>query len=125
MVFESPIDLLSHATLHQRGNLNCGLSFDSDVHRLSLGGTSDVALLSFLGRHPKIEKITLCLDADEAGQTAVRKITDKLAGDRCFEHITVRNSPPSNGAKDYNDFLLRSVIAERMQKQQSRRDAAI
>ena len=128
MVFESPIDLLSHATLQQRGNSACGLSFDSDAHRLSLGGTSDVALLSFLERHPKIGTITLCLDADKAGQTAVSKITDKLAKDSTLWHIEVSSRPPQCGAKDYNEALLRVVIAglEHKQKHPSRHyEAAI
>ena len=127
IVFESPIDLLSHATLQQRGGL--GDVMDKalhsatvtdlvlDSHRLSLGGTSDVALIAYLERNPAIEQITLCLDADEAGQTAARKIAAKLATDSRFEHISVFNRPPQNGAKDYNEVLLRAISAEIEQKQ--------
>jgi hypothetical protein len=128
IVFESPIDLLSDATFQQRGDLACGLSLDTDAHRLSLGGTSDVALMAFLERSPAIEQITLCLDADEAGQTAARKITEKLAGDSRFEHIKVSNHPPQDGAKDYNEVLLRAVNTEFEQKQKQpcrRYEAAI
>ena len=117
IVFESPIDLLSHITLQQRGDLACGLSLDADAHRLSLGGTSDVALMAFLERNPAIEQITLCLDADEAGQTAASKITAKLAGDNRFGHITITNRPTPGDAKDYNDVLLRAVVAEQEHKQ--------
>jgi len=126
MVFEAPIDLLSEATLQYRGDVAGELILDA--HRLSLGGTSDVALMSFLERHLTIEQISLCLDADEAGQTATRKIAAKLAADTRFEHIRVRNCPPQDGAKDYNEALLRIVDAEREQKQKqpSRRyEAAI
>jgi len=125
MVFESPIDLLSEVTLRQRGHLACGLNSSADIHRLSLGGTSDVALIAYLERNPAIEQITLCLDADEAGQTAARKIAAKLANDNRFEHITVKNNPPQDGTKDYNEVLLRAVTAEREQKQPSRHRAAI
>ena len=120
IVFESPIDLLSEATLQQRGDLACGLSLDTDVHRLSLGGTSDVALMTFLERTPAIEQVTLCLDADEAGQTASRKIAAKLAVDSRFEHITIKNCPPQGGAKDYNEALLRAISIERESKQQTK-----
>jgi len=129
MVFESPIDLLSEVTLRQRGHLACGLNSCANSHRLSLGGTSDVALIAYLERNPAIEQVTLCLDADEAGQTAARKIAAKLAMDGRFEHITIKNCPPQGGAKDYNETLLRAVSIERGTKQQtkqsSRYEAAI
>ena len=47
-VFEAPVDLLSHASLQQRGG------WDWDGFRLSLGGTSAVALTAFLERNPNI-----------------------------------------------------------------------
>jgi hypothetical protein len=119
IVFESPIDLLSHMTMQQRGNLACGLGFDADAHRLSLGGTSDVALIAYLEREPLIAEVHLCLDADEAGQKAAGKIIDKLSADTRFEHIAIKNCPPQGGAKDYNEVLLRSIAAEREQKQQT------
>ena len=105
-VFESPIDALSHATLFP----------DWSGHRLSLGGTSDVALLSFLERNPQIGSLFFCLDADEAGQTAARKITALLAADTRFSHIAVKITPPPVG-KDYNEALLHTVSQERAQKQ--------
>ena len=58
LVFESPIDLLSHVTLQQRGYLDDGRKWASaDAHRLSLAGTSDVALIAYLERSPMIEQI--------------------------------------------------------------------
>ena len=128
-VFESPIDLLSHTTLHQLGALDDGHDWPADTHRLSLGGTSDVALMAYLERNPVIDQIYLCLDADEAGQMAVRKIAAKLAGDDRLGHISVFKRLPQNSAKDYNDVLLRVVEAEHEHKQQmkqsSRRETAI
>ena len=118
LVFESPIDLLSHVTLQQRGSLDDGRKWASaDAHRLSLAGTSDVALIAYLERNPTIEQIYLCLDADEAGQTATRKIATTLANDNRFEHIDIFSRPPLGDAKDYNEVLLHVITAEREQKQ--------
>ena len=111
-VFESPVDLLSHATLQQRNK------WDFDVHRLSLGGTSSVALISFLERNPQIKRIVLHLDIDIAGLTAAKKIKAQLGSDRRFKHINTSINPPRHGAKDYNDVLLRSISVEREHQHQ-------
>ncbi|GHV39861.1 topoisomerase [Clostridia bacterium] len=105
-IFEAPIDLLSHATFARRGDL----AFDG--HRLSLGGTSDVALMAFLEENPRINRISLCLDDDAAGWAAVERICDTLAADTRFACITVRADPPMDG-KDYNEALLRAIKSER------------
>ncbi|MDR2088649.1 MAG: DUF3991 and toprim domain-containing protein [Clostridiales Family XIII bacterium] len=106
-VFEAPVDALSHACLFP----------EFDGHRLSLGGTSDVALTAFLERNPHIASVSLCLDADEAGQTAARKIHATLAENR--PDITVTIDPPRQG-KDYNDMLLHAIRSERERRSQSR-----
>lgn len=118
-VFEAPIDAMSHASLQQRN----GWAWDG--HRLSLGGTSDVALIAFLERNPQISRIILHLDNDVAGITAARKIKARLAADSRFSRICVSVNPPHRGAKDYNDLLLRDIQREREQKHHSRREAAI
>jgi len=115
-VFESPADALSHATLQQRGG------WDWDGHRLSLAGTSSVALISFLERNPQIKRVTLHLDSDAAGLTAARRIKARLAGDGRFKRIHATINPP-RGEKDYNDVLFRVIQQEREQKQQHRRQA--
>ena len=112
--FEAPIDLLSHATLQERGG------WDFDVHRLSLGGTSSLALLSFLERNPHITRVMLHLDNDEAGLAAAESIKTELLSDSRFKSIHVSYNPPRHGAKDYNDVLLRVVEAEQEQKQQQK-----
>ena len=116
-VFEAPIDALSHATLQQRGG------WDWDGHRLSLGGTADVALIAFLERNPQISRVILHLDNDEAGIKAARKIRATLAADNRFSRIRVSVNPP-RGGKDYNEALQHAVRLEREQKHQSRREAA-
>ena len=103
-LFESPIDLLSHVTLQIRDG------WEWDGYRLSLGGTSPVALTAFLEWDPKIANISLCLDSDEAGQTAALKIRDMLA--ERYPHITVTIDPPDIG-KDYNDMLLHAKALEK------------
>lgn len=117
-VFEAPIDALSHATLQQRGG------WKWDGHRLSLGGTSDVALIAFLERNPQITRVVLHLDNDAAGIAAARKIKAALAANERFSRIRVSVNPPHRGAKDYNEALLNTIRPEREQKQQSRREAA-
>jgi len=101
-VFESPIDVLSY----------CCLFSDSDTYYLSLGGTSQVALTAFLARNQQIDQVSLCLDADDAGQTAARKIQAALSADWRFAHITVSINPPIN-SKDYNDMLLQAKTQQR------------
>jgi hypothetical protein len=100
--FESPIDLLSHVVLRP----------EWEGHRLSLSGTSDVALIAYLERNPPINHVSLCLDADAAGQTAAHKIETVLAGDARFAHIRVTIDPPTTG-EDYNEALLHGIEKER------------
>ena len=121
-IFESPIDCMSHATLvnMQTGDKN---AWRGD-NRLSLGGTSSVALTAFLERNPQIKRITLHLDNDDAGRTAARIIKEALAADSRFKRIRVSYNPP-RGAKDYNAALLRAVSMEKEQKQAHRRKAGI
>ena len=118
--FESPIDALSHTTLQVRN----GWGFDS--HRLSLGGTSDVALISFLERNSQITRVILHLDNDAAGLTAASKIKTQLEADSRFKHIRISVNPP-RGAKDYNELLCKTISQEREQKdrQPTRRQADI
>jgi hypothetical protein len=99
-VFEAPADALSHACLFP-----C-----YDGHRLSLSGTSEVALTAFLEGHPHITQIALCLDNDEAGQTAARKIQTTLT--ERHPQISVTVEPPEHG-KDYNDMLIHTKQRER------------
>ena len=98
-VFEAPIDALSHATLQEVEG------WKWDGYRLSLGGTSGVALFSFLERHPEILRVTLYMDNDLAGLVNARKIRSALHKDPMFKHIRVGINPPRTG-KDYNEKLL-------------------
>jgi hypothetical protein len=109
-VFEAPVDALSHTCLFP----------EFDGPRLSLGGTSDVALTAFLERNPHIEHVSLCLDNDEAGQTAARKIQTALADSH--PDIIATIDPPKHG-KDYNDMLLHAIGLERDREPADRQNA--
>ena len=97
-VLESPVDVLSHATVYEIG------SYDWDGYRLSLGGVSPLALRAFLERHGDIEHIYLSLDSDNAGKEATSRIIKELLTDKRFSHIKITIAPPPLG-KDFNDTL--------------------
>ena len=100
MLFESPIDCLSHQTLCKRGDIP-----DFDGWRLSLGGTSGVALIGFLERYPDINHCIIATDNDEAGNAFAERIADKLT-------ITTERVHPLQG-KDWNDACLLALQASR------------
>jgi hypothetical protein len=87
-VFESPIDLLSHAAIDQ----------DFKGWRLSLGCTALAALRGFLERHGEVKTVIACTDNDEAGNLAAAKMA-ALPG------IEAARALPPGGKKDWNDAL--------------------
>jgi Toprim-like/Protein of unknown function (DUF3991) len=92
-VFESPIDLLSYMTIYHTSSRVCS-------HMLSLGGTSDIALDSYIKRYPGISKIVFCLDNDTVGIQACRLLSDNYSN-KGFK--VYRNIPEY---KDWNLQLL-------------------
>ncbi len=97
-IFESPIDLISHATLENLINKrDSAYKYDN---RLSLGGTSDIALSSYIEYNKNINELVFCLDNDVAGRSVAvelaRKYTEK-------GYITRLEIPQH---KDYNLDLL-------------------
>lgn len=102
-VFEAPIDLLSHATM---ANKITGKEDAWTAHsRLSLAGTSDVALEHYLSLHPEIKEIHFVLDNDKAGREAVAKYKPKYEekGYKVVDHV-LKN-------KDMNDELKAYIEA--------------
>lgn len=98
VVAESPIDILSHACIHKLdGN-------KWDGYRLSLGGVSNLALKSFLERHPEIDHVWLSLDNDKAGMEATIRIIREFLTDKRYSHLKITVQPPPFG-KDFNDTL--------------------
>jgi len=98
-LYESPVDVLAHASIHEIGITSW------DGHRLSLGGVSSAALHGFLERNPQITSIQLCLDNDKAGQDATDRIIKELVNDKRYSHIKITVAPPPIG-KDYADTVL-------------------
>lgn len=92
-ICEASIDAMSHAVLFPEQN----------CYRLSLGGTSPVALMHFLENH-SIDRLDICLDADDAGLVAAARIQKLLSEDDRYSHIKLSHSPPTQG-KDYNQML--------------------
>ena len=102
-VFESAIDLLSHATLEKQR----GFDWTKDS-LLSLAGVYVVkrdsvvpkALEHFLETYPDVKTIHLHLDNDEVGRGATQGIMKGLN-----ERYQIWNQPPPTG-KDMNDYLI-------------------
>ena len=89
-VFEAPIDMLSYITLHPE---------DWQSHSyVACCGTSIQPVLKLLERQPQINTVLLCLDNDEAGHLASRRMKEQLA-----ERYTVERLIPAH--KDWNDDL--------------------
>jgi len=91
-IFESPIDALSHQTLCKLGHMP---AFDG--WRLSLGGTSTLALEHLLKQYPQITHCLVCTDNDEVGNMVAAKVTE-------IPGITSERSSPVYGS-DWNDTL--------------------
>lgn len=105
-VLESPIDVMSHATLTK---IN-GIDFARD-HRISLGGLSDASLEWYLKQHTEIKSIIFALDNDidgkkpdglpyNYGQEAAKKFCKK------YEQLgyVVKIQIPEK--KDFNEELM-------------------
>jgi hypothetical protein len=105
-VFEAPVDALSHQTACKQGFIP-----PFDGWRLSLGGTSSLALEQFLKQHTQVKHCLICTDADEAGNLAAEAIA-KIPG------ITAARSPPASG-KDWNDTLMDLQKAQRVGTQKN------
>ncbi len=89
-VFEAPIDLLSFICLYS----------DKWTQRsyVSLGGVSGKALERFLSENKDIEKVFLCTDNDEAGNTAAMRLAQAVP-----DGIEVLRF--SSAMKDWNEVL--------------------
>jgi hypothetical protein len=96
-IFESPIDLMSHATLAimEYGDKT---AWEYD-RRLSLAGTSDTAIPFFLNQHKTVKELVFCLDNDSPGRVAAN-VMHRIYSDKGY---TARIEPPMG--KDYNEDL--------------------
>ncbi len=69
-LFEAPIDMLSYITLNP-------YNWQENTYAASCS-VSDRVLFQCLKDNPNIRDVYLCLDSDEAGQMAAKRIEDKL-----------------------------------------------
>lgn len=107
-IFESPIDAMSHASLEIAAT-----GAWKRHSRLSLAGTSDIALPFFLNQHPAVKELVFCLDNDAPGREAAAILARKYA-DRGY---TARIELPRG--KDFNEdlqVLVRQIKAEKHPK---------
>ena len=91
--FEAPVDMLSYISLHPEGWQNHSY--------VALCGVSAAPIHHLLETQPQIGEVTLCLDSDEAGHNAARRIAGELLREW---NVTVSAEFPSQ--KDWNDELL-------------------
>lgn len=103
-IFESPIDLLSYRTLYDNESLK-------DNIYLSMGGVSDLCLEQFIKDYePNINKMCICFDNDEAGQTNANKLKTKYQNK--YKVIIEK----SVIGKDYNEQLVSIIQNETSKK---------
>lgn len=91
-LFEGPIDMLSFISMHKEN-----WQQHSYAAACSL---SDRVLFQMLKDNPNITEVLLCMDSDEPGQAAAKRISDKLF----TQGINVRILVPKH--KDWNEDLL-------------------
>lgn len=106
--FESAIDCISHASLENIIHGNTG-AYRADS-RLSLGGTSGIALAHYLQRYSHITELVFCLDNDDTG----RKRAISLAREYADKGYCTRLELPT--LKDYNEVLLQYRQKQKKQK---------
>lgn len=91
-LFEAPIDMLSFISMQKEGWRQHSYAASCSV--------SDKVLFQTLKDNPNIRQVVLCLDSDEPGQTAAKRIANKLFVQGTASEILV----PVH--KDWNEDLL-------------------
>ena len=100
-LFEAPIDMLSFISIHKNGWKNHSYA--------AACGVSDQVLWQMMKDNPNIQRVYLCLDSDEPGQAAAKRISDKLFTKGIQHEILVPIY------KDWNEDLLHP--AEEMEEE--------
>ncbi len=90
-LFEAPIDMLSYISMHKE-------NWKSHSYAASCS-VSDRVLFQCLKDNSNIKKVYLCFDNDKAGQTANKRITDKL------NSMNIQNEILIPTHKDWNEDL--------------------
>ncbi len=92
LLFEAPIDILSFISMHKKNWQQHSYAAACSV--------SDKVLFQMLKDNPNISEVFLCMESDEPGQTAAKRISDKLF----TQGINARILVPEH--KDWNEDLL-------------------
>lgn len=99
-VFEAPIDAMSMASLLK------GQGKDwREMSYVALGGTSPLAILTYLSEHPDTETVTIALDNDKAGRTASEAVRKAVLAEYPQMQIKIIR-PAAVQGKDWNEVLL-------------------
>ena len=93
-LFEAPIDMLSYISMHKENWKNHSYAASCSV--------SDRVLFQCLKDKPNSKNVFLCFDNDEAGQTANKRIADKL------NKLNIQNEILIPTHKDWNEDLTLS-----------------
>lgn len=93
-LFEAPIDMLSYISMHKKNWKEHSYAASCSV--------SDRVLFQCLNDNPNIKNVFLCFDNDEAGQTANKRIADKL------NKLNIQNEILIPTHKDWNEDLTLS-----------------
>ena len=93
-LFEAPIDMLSFISMHKE-------NWQENSYAASCS-VSDRVLFQCLKDNPNIKNVFLCFDNDEAGQTANKRIADKL------NKLNIQNEILIPTHKDWNEDLTLS-----------------
>ena len=91
-LFEAPIDMLSYISMHKE-------NWKSHSYAASCS-VSDRVLFQCLQDNPNIKNVFLCFDNDETGQTANKRIAEKLNSMNIKNEILIPNH------KDWNEDIL-------------------
>ena len=91
-LFEAPIDMLSYISMHKKNWKEHSYAASCSV--------SERVLFQCLKDNPNIKNVFLCFDNDEAGQTANKRIADKLNSMNIKSEILI----PTH--KDWNEDLI-------------------
>lgn len=102
-LFEAPIDMLSYISMHKKNWKEHSYAASCSV--------SDRVLFQCLKDNPNIKNVFLCFDNDEAGQTANKRIADKLNSMNIKSEILI----PIH--KDWNEDILNSERTDEICRQ--------
>lgn len=91
-LFEAPIDMLSFISMHKENWKNHSYAASCSI--------SDGVLFQCLNDNTNIKNVFLCFDNDEAGQTANKRIADKL------NKLNIQNEILIPTHKDWNEDIL-------------------